>query len=90
VIAEAKCSQVLYDEIVRLGGQGVMWKTGHWSSARMKELAAPLGGEMSGHVLRHRYYDTMTPCASCRVIELLVRQRPLSELGAFAPDRGHA
>ncbi|MEO6666277.1 MAG: phosphomannomutase/phosphoglucomutase, partial [Nitrospiria bacterium] len=29
VIAEAKCSQVLYDEIAKLGGRPVMWKTGH-------------------------------------------------------------
>jgi phosphomannomutase/phosphoglucomutase len=89
VIAEAKCSQVLYDEIARLGGQGVMWRTGHSViKARMKELAAPLGGEMSGHVFfADRYYgydDAMY--ASCRVVELLVRDgRPLSEIASRLP-----
>lgn len=89
IIAEAKCSQVLYDEIAKRGGQGVMWRTGHSViKARMKELAAPLGGEMSGHLFfADRYYgydDAMY--ASCRVIELLVREgRPLSEVASRLP-----
>ncbi len=89
IIAEAKCSQVLYDEIAKRGGQGVMWRTGHSViKARMKELAAPLGGEMSGHLFfADRYYgydDAMY--ASCRVIELLVREgRSLSALASRLP-----
>src|SRR5574341_292322 len=89
VIAEAKCSQVLYDEIAKRGGKGVMWRTGHSViKARMKELSAPLGGEMSGHLFfADRYYgydDAMY--ASCRVIELLVREdRPMSELASRLP-----
>ncbi|MFZ5862228.1 MAG: phosphomannomutase/phosphoglucomutase [Nitrospirota bacterium] len=89
VIAEAKCSQVLYDEIARRGGKAVMWKTGHsLIKARMKELGAPLAGEMSGHLFfADRYYgfdDAMY--ASCRVVELLVREgRPLSALAAALP-----
>jgi phosphomannomutase/phosphoglucomutase len=89
VIAEAKCSQVLYDEIANRGGKGVMWRTGHSViKARMKELSAPLGGEMSGHLFfADRYYgydDAMY--ASCRVIELLVREgRPMSELASRLP-----
>jgi phosphomannomutase/phosphoglucomutase len=89
VIAEAKCSQVLYDEIARRGGRAVMWKTGHsLIKARMKELSAPLAGEMSGHLFfADRYYgfdDAMY--ASCRVAELLVREgKPLSALAAALP-----
>jgi phosphomannomutase/phosphoglucomutase len=89
VIAEAKCSQVLYDEIARRGGRPVMWKTGHsLIKARMKELSAPLAGEMSGHLFfADRYYgfdDAMY--ASCRVVELLAREgRPLSALAAALP-----
>jgi phosphomannomutase/phosphoglucomutase len=89
IIAEAKCSQVLYDEIARRGGKGVMWRTGHSViKARMKELSAPLGGEMSGHLFfADRYYgydDAMY--ASCRVIELLVREgRSMSELASRLP-----
>ncbi|MFZ5876507.1 MAG: phosphomannomutase/phosphoglucomutase [Nitrospirota bacterium] len=89
VIAEAKCSQVLYDEIAKRGGRAVMWKTGHsLIKARMKELSAPLAGEMSGHLFfADRYYgfdDAMY--ASCRVVELLVRAgQPLSALAAALP-----
>jgi phosphomannomutase len=51
IIADVKASQALYDEIARLGGQPVMWKTGHsLIKARMAELDAPLAGEMSGHI----------------------------------------
>jgi phosphomannomutase len=51
IIADVKASQALYDEIARLGGRPVMWKTGHsLIKARMAELGAPLAGEMSGHI----------------------------------------
>jgi phosphomannomutase/phosphoglucomutase len=89
VIAEAKCSQVLYDEIARLGGRPVMWKTGHsLIKARMKELDAPLAGEMSGHLFfADRYYGYDDGIyAACRVVELLVRDgRPLSALASRLP-----
>lgn len=51
VIADVKSSQVLFDEIARLGGDPVMWRTGHsLIRARMVETGAPLAGEMSGHL----------------------------------------
>jgi phosphomannomutase len=51
IIADVKASQALYDEIARLGGRPVMWKTGHsLIKARMAEMGAPLAGEMSGHI----------------------------------------
>jgi phosphomannomutase len=51
IIADVKASQALYDEIARLGGEPVMWKTGHsLIKARMAEMGAPLAGEMSGHI----------------------------------------
>jgi phosphomannomutase len=51
IIADVKASQALYDDIARLGGRPVMWKTGHsLIKARMAELGAPLAGEMSGHI----------------------------------------
>ncbi len=51
VIADVKASQVLFDEVRRLGGVPVMSRTGH-SVIRTKlaELGAPLAGEMSGHI----------------------------------------
>jgi phosphomannomutase len=51
IIADVKASQSLYDEIARLGGRPIMWKTGHsLIKARMAEMGAPLAGEMSGHI----------------------------------------
>jgi len=61
IIADVKASQVLFDEIQRAGGKPVMYKTGHsLIKARMKELGAPLAGEMSGHIFfadRNPGYD---------------------------------
>ncbi len=51
IIADVKASQILYDEIARLGGKPLMWKTGHsLIKAKMAETGAPLAGEMSGHI----------------------------------------
>jgi phosphomannomutase/phosphoglucomutase len=51
IIFDVKCSQALPDEITKAGGTPVMWKTGHsLIKDKMKELRAPLAGEMSGHM----------------------------------------
>src|SRR5215213_4968871 len=58
IIADVKASQVLFDRIAELGGQPLMWKTGHsLIKSKMKETGAPLAGEMSGHIFfKHRWY----------------------------------
>lgn len=51
VIFDVKCSAVLPRALLEAGARPEMWKTGHsLIKARMKELAAPLAGEMSGHM----------------------------------------
>ncbi len=51
VIFDVKCSQALPDAIRAAGGTPVMWKTGHsLIKEKMKELHAPIAGEMSGHM----------------------------------------
>jgi phosphomannomutase len=51
ILTDVKASQALFDEIARLGGKPVMWKTGHsLMKSAMVEMAAPLAGEMSGHI----------------------------------------
>jgi phosphomannomutase len=51
ILADVKASQVLFDEIARMGGQPVMAMTGHsLIKAKLAELGAPLAGEMSGHI----------------------------------------
>ncbi|MEN9932818.1 MAG: hypothetical protein RIS17_1391 [Pseudomonadota bacterium] len=58
VIADVKASQALFDRIAELGGTPEMWKTGHsLIKARMKDVGAPIAGEMSGHIFfAHRWY----------------------------------
>jgi phosphomannomutase/phosphoglucomutase len=73
-IGEVKCSQLMYDELNRLGGRAIMYKTGHsLIKAKMKEEHAALAGEMSGHMFfADRYYgydDALY--AACRLIEIV-------------------
>ena len=58
IIADVKASRALFDQVTRLGGRPLMWKTGHsLIKSKMKEVSAPLAGEMSGHVFfAHDYY----------------------------------
>jgi len=58
IIADVKASSVLFDEIARMGGQPLMWRTGHsLIKAKMRDTNAPLAGEMSGHVFfADKYY----------------------------------
>jgi phosphomannomutase len=64
VIFDVKCSVVLEEAIRELGGIPVMWKTGYSNiSAKMRELDAVLGGELSGHTFAtfpKHYYDDGT------------------------------
>lgn len=51
VVYDVKCSNNLGQLITRLGGRGVLWKTGHTlMKQKMVETGAILGGEFSGHL----------------------------------------
>jgi phosphomannomutase/phosphoglucomutase len=81
-IGDVKCSQIMYDEIERLGGNPIMWKTGHsLIKHKVKETGAPLGGELSGHMFfadRYFGYDDAI-YASLRLLEILSKAgRPYS------------
>jgi phosphomannomutase len=58
IIADVKASRALFDHVFAHGGRPLMWKTGHsLIKSKMKEVFAPLAGEMSGHVFfAHQYY----------------------------------
>ena len=58
ILADVKASQVLFDEVSRLGGRPVMGASGHSIiRSKMMEINAPLAGEMSGHIFfKDRYY----------------------------------
>jgi phosphomannomutase/phosphoglucomutase len=73
-IAEVKCSQTLFDDIAKNGGNPIMWKVGHsLIKAKMKEEGALLAGEMSGHIFfadRYFGYDDAI-YAGARLLEIL-------------------
>lgn len=74
IIGEVKCSKVMYEEIEKLGGCPIMWKTGHsLIKSKMKEEEALLAGEMSGHIFfNDRYFGFDDAIyASLRLAELV-------------------
>jgi phosphomannomutase len=90
VIADVKASQALFDRVANLGGQPMMWKTGHsLIKAKMKETGSPLAGEMSGHIFfadRYYGYDD-APYAAVRLIEAATKlgQSVTDLRGGMAP-----
>jgi phosphomannomutase/phosphoglucomutase len=89
IIGEVKCSQRLYDDIVRHGGRAIMWKAGHsLIKGKMKEEKALLAGEMSGHIFfADRYFGFDDAIyASLRLLEILSETgKKLSDILADVP-----
>jgi phosphomannomutase/phosphoglucomutase len=51
IIFDVKCSQALPDAVNAAGGKPIMWRTGHsLIKEKMREMKAPVAGEMSGHM----------------------------------------
>src|SRR6476661_2172718 len=77
VIFDVICSEVLPAALTAAGAQPVMWKTGHsLIKAKMKELKAPLAGEMSGHMFFGGDYLGFDDAlfAAARLLEIVSRQ----------------
>jgi phosphomannomutase/phosphoglucomutase len=77
VIFDVKCSEVLPTALTAAGARPVMWKTGHsLIKAKMKELEAPLAGEMSGHMFFGGDYLGFDDAlfAAARLLEIVSRQ----------------
>ena len=89
IIADVKASQVLFDEIARLGGKPLMWRTGHsLIKSKMAEIGAPLAGEMSGHIFfAHKWYGFDDAIyAAIRLISILGRTgRTLADMRRALP-----
>ncbi|MDQ7843996.1 MAG: phosphomannomutase/phosphoglucomutase [Armatimonadota bacterium] len=88
-IVEVKCSQALYEEIERLGGRPIFYRTGHsLIKAKMREVGAVFTGEMSGHMFfadEYFGYDDAVYAAG-RLLRILSHaDRPLSRLMADVP-----
>lgn len=87
IVFDVKCSTVLADAITQFGGTPVMWKTGYTNqSAKMRELGAPVAGELSGHVFNNRpghSFDDGTFAGACLLEALGHANQTLSQ--ALAP-----
>ncbi|HHW60493.1 MAG TPA: phosphomannomutase/phosphoglucomutase [Syntrophomonadaceae bacterium] len=89
-IVEVKCSQALIDEIERLGGKPLIYKTGHsLIKAKMKEIGAVFTGEMSGHMFfADEYYgfdDALY--AAARLLRILSHhEEDISQMLADVPE----
>ena len=90
VIADVKASQVLFDEIERLGGKPVMCAPGHSViKSLMAESGAPLAGEMSGHVFfadgYYGYDDALY--AAVRLLDIVAKSdQSLAEMISAMPQ----
>jgi phosphomannomutase/phosphoglucomutase len=93
IISEVKASKVLYDEIEKLGGRPIMWKTGHsLIKKKIKEENALLAGEMSGHIFfADRYFGFDDAIySSARLLELLSKsEKTLSQMLSELPKTYH-
>ena len=81
---DVKCTKALEDEINKLGGEGVCYRTGNsYTKAKVKEDKLPFGGELSGHV----YFNDRFPgfdsgiYAGLRMLEIMSKtDKSLSSL----------
>ena len=89
VIFDVKCSEVLPQMLKKAGLEPVMWKTGHsFIKMKMKEIGAPLAGEMSGHMFFggdwYGFDDALF--AAARLLAYVAKEGgPLSRLLADLP-----
>lgn len=78
IIGDVKCSDRMYDDIRKHGGDPIMWKTGHsLIKEKIKVEKAPFGGEMSGHIFfadRNYGFDDAL-YAGLRVCEILSKSK---------------
>ncbi len=90
IIYDVKCTRTLPAAILAAGGKATIWKTGHsFIKAKLKESAALLAGEMSGHIFfKERWYgfdDGLYTAA--RLLELLSRdKRTPAQIFAALPN----
>ena len=82
IISDVKASDILFKEIKRIGGNPIMWKTGHsLIKEKMKETGAVLAGEMSGHIFfSDKYYgydDALY--AALRLLEIVSKNKEISK-----------
>lgn len=84
IVFDIKVSQAIINKMEELGAEPIMCKTGHsFIEKKMKELSAPLAGEVSGHLFfAENYYgfdDALL--AAGKIVEILsIHTHPLSQM----------
>ena len=77
IVFDVKCSKLLPDEILKLGGEPLICKTGHtFIKQKIRETNAQLGGEMSGHIVfndRWKGFDDGI-YAGARMLEIIASE----------------
>ncbi len=83
IVYNTLCSRQVTEAIEEAGGEPVMWTTGHsFIKAKIKEIHAPFGGELSGHIffMDNFYGHDDGAYASLRLLAYLERKdQKLSE-----------
>ncbi len=82
IIYDIKCTKHLASLITELGGEPIMWKTGHsFIKGKIKESNSLLAGEMSGHLFfNDRWFGFDDAIyAACRLVENLSQRTGTSE-----------
>jgi phosphomannomutase/phosphoglucomutase len=90
IVFDVKCSRLLAQQIKSLGGNPVMWKSGHaFIKEKREELKAPLAGEYSGHIVFGDRWNGFDDAfyAAARLMEVLaIDPRPSSEVFGELPS----
>ena len=89
IVYDVKCTRHMAPWIRRHGGVPSLWKTGHsFIKGRMKEIGAPLAGEMSGHIFfGERWYGfDDAQYAGARLLEILSKEKDPNAVLNGLPD----
>jgi len=93
IVYDVKCTNLLGEEITKLGGEGVMVRSGYsFIKQEMQTHEALLAGEMSGHIFfKERWYGFDDGLyAAARLLELIANdaaQRQATEVFTAIPNR---
>lgn len=89
LVFDVKCSQAVPEVYEARGGEAIMWKTGHsLIKEKMKEVGAPIAGELSGHICFGEDYYGFDDAlyGACALVQLASRTGdPLSRRIAEFP-----
>ncbi len=84
IVFDIKVSKVIIEDMEKHGAIPIMSKTGHsFIEAKMKEISAPLAGEVSGHLFFGENYYGFDDAflAATKILEILSKsQKPFSRL----------